>query len=466
MSARGGLALGLAALLGAGACGGDGAETAPLPHVILLSLDTLRADRISCYAEDASMGTSASTPAIDGLAGAADRYASCTATAPWTLPSHASMLTGLYPFEHGTHGFRVEEMVDNAYPLHPAHVTLTEELRRAGYETAGFVANTVYLAHRWGLYQGFDSYEVKRQPAAAVTDRVLAYLDESADAKGGPRAPQFLFVNFMDMHRPYGSGTTEEILRLPPEQRPDAMLEKLCVQVMNDGQAPGELAGKVLGMYDGALTTLDGEIGRLLDGLRSRGLYDNAIVILTSDHGEAFGTHSIVEHGKDVYEPLVAVPLIVKYPGQAEGRVVRDKLSSLVDLPGLIAAALPGEVGEVLTESFPRRPGSHGVLSEIHFARPRDLKLYGERFQHERTSWRDGRFKLNVGGVQTELFDLEADPGETTNLMESESVRASNMLRSLERFLSKTAYTGERLAPVPAGEFELKEQKELGYSGD
>ncbi len=465
MRAQMGLGLGLVALSVAWSCGGDQSESAPLPHVILISLDTLRADRIGCYAAGTASGTTASTPAIDALGSTADRYASCTATAPWTLPSHASMLTGLYPFEHGTHGFRVEEMVDNAYPLHPDHTTLAEELQRAGYDTAGFVANTVYLAHRWGLYQGFDSYEVKRQPAAAVTDRVLGYLDESLAGAEGSKAPHFLFVNYMDMHRPYGSGTPEEILRLPAEQRPDAMLEKLCVQVMNEGAAPGELAETVLGMYDGALTALDAEIGRLLEGLKSRGLYENAIVILTSDHGEAFGTHSIVEHGKDVYEPLVAVPLIVKYPGQTKGRVVSDKLSSLVDLPGLVATVLPGEVGEVLTTTFPRLPGSHGVLSEIHFARPRDLSLYGERFQHERTSWRDGRFKLNVGGVQTELFDLEADPGETVNLMETESVRAANMLRTLERFLQETAYEGERIPPIKAGEFELKEAKELGYAG-
>ncbi len=454
------IGMGLVVLLTAWGCGDrsssdSGSRAGPLPHVILLSLDTLRADRIGCY------GSATPTPAIDALAAVADRYASCTATAPWTLPSHASMLTGLYPFEHGTHGFRVDEMVDNVHPLHPDHTTLAEELDRAGYDTAGFLANTVYLAPRWGLSQGFDTYLVKRQPAAAVTDRVLEHLDGKL---GTSDAPQFLFINYMDMHRPYGSGTPEEILRLPPEQRPDAMLEKLCVRVMNEGEAPGELAETVLGMYDEALTTLDGEIGRLLEGLKERGLWDNAIVILTSDHGEAFGTHRVVEHGKDVYEPLVAVPLMIKYPGQVEGRTIDEKLSSLVDLPGLVAAALPGEVGEVLSASFPRVPGTHGVVSEIHFARPRDFKLYGERFQHERTSWRDGRFKLSVGGGKTELFDLEADPGETVNLAESESARAATMQRALERFLKAKPYQGERLEPMTPNEFELKEAAALGYS--
>jgi arylsulfatase A-like enzyme len=451
-----GAGIALATLLAASGCGDSRQGSAPLPNVILLSLDTLRADRIGCYGSDTS------TPAIDALAAVSDRYASCTATAPWTLPSHASMLTGLYPFEHGTHGFRVDEFKDNVYPLHHDHTTLAEELQRAGYDTAAYVANTVYLAPRWGLSQGFDHYEVKRQPAAAVTDRVLARLDGELAASD---APKFLFVNYMDMHRPYGSGTTEEILRLPAEERPDAMLEKLCVRVMNDGEAPGELADTVLGMYDAALQTLDREVGRLMDGLKARGLWENSIVILTSDHGEAFGTHRVVEHGKDVYEPLVSVPLLVKYPGQTEGRVLGERLSSLVDLPGLVSTALPGEVGEVLRTSFPRVPGTHGVLSEIHFARPRDFKLYGERFQHERTSWRDGRFKLNVGGETTELFDLEADPGELVNLAESEPARTLTMRRALERFLQAKPYTGERLQPMTPNEFELKEAAQLGYGG-
>lgn len=440
-------------------CGGDGAgSTEPLPHVILISLDTLRADRIGCYAGAA--GTGASTTALDAFAASADRYASCTASASWTLPSHASMFTGLFPFEHGTHGFRVDSFVDNAHPLHHEHVTLAEELQSSGYRTAGFAANTVYMAQRWGMGQGFDDYKVKRQPAAAVTDDVLQYLD----ARPPSKAPQFLFVNYMDMHRPYGSPSPEAEQRMAKEDRPSEMLEALCTQVMNDAQPPGALGERVLGFYDDALTGLDAEIGRLLSGLRERGLFDEAIVIVTSDHGEAFGTHQIVEHAKDVFESLVAVPLIVKAPQQSEGRVVDERLASHVDIPGLIARSIPGELGDILQERFQRTPGSHGVVAEIHFARPRDILLYTDRFQHERTAWRDGRFKLIIGGAALELFDLEADPGELVNLAETEPKRAALMQRSLERFLAKTAYRGERLTPIAANAFQLKEAAALGYS--
>lgn len=442
--------------LGSGCSRETEAPKAP-PHVILISLDTLRADRIGCYAEEGA--TTAATPAMDAFAAAADRYVSCTATAPWTLPSHASMFTGLFPFEHGTHGFRVEEFVDNAYPLHHDHVTLAEGLQSAGYNTAGFVANTVYLAMRWGMGQGFDTYEVKRQPAAAVTDRVLRHLDAMASSK----APQFVFVNYMDMHRPYGGLTSEELHRMSDDERPDRLLEALCVQVMNEQQPPGALGERVLGLYDDALTQLDTEIGRLIDGLRERGMLENAVVIVTSDHGEAFGTHGLVEHGKDVYEPLVAVPLIVKAPGQTEGREVGDRLASLVDIPGLIARAIPGEPGGALRELFERIPGSHGLTAEIHYARPRDFLEYGARFQHVRTAWRDGRYKLIVGGAHDQLFDLETDPGELVNLLDEEPERVALMRRALERFLAEGAYDGERLEPTAANAHQLKEAGEIGY---
>ncbi|MEM8713144.1 MAG: sulfatase [Planctomycetota bacterium] len=438
-------------------CGGGSSEQAP-PHVIVISLDTLRADRIGCYAGES--GTGARTPRLDAFAAAADRYVSCTSSSSWTLPSHASMFTGLYPFEHGTHGFRVEGMVDNAHPLHPDHDTLAEELQRAGYRTAGFVANTVYLAVRYGVAQGFDVYEVKRQPAAAVTDRVLAHLDDVNRAE-----PQFLFVNYMDMHRPYGGMSTEELLRLPAEERPDEMLEALCRRVMNDGEPAGELGERVLGMYDAALTGLDAEIGRLLDGIAERGMLENAVVIVTSDHGEAFGTHGIVEHAKDVYEPLVSVPLIVKAPGQTGGRVIEDRLGSSVDVPGLVAANLGGERGAALQESFPRQPGSHPLISEIHFARPRDIVLYTERFQHVRTAWRDGSFKLVSGGAAPELYDLAEDPGELRDLSDAEPQRLATMQLALERFLAANAYGGERLMPTSPTAHQLREAAEIGYGG-
>ncbi len=440
----------LASLLAA--CGPG--EAPPPPNVIVLSLDTVRADRLGCYGAEGVR-----TPGLDALAAAADRYRTCIATAPWTLPSHASMFTGLFPFEHGTHGFRVEEYVDNAHPLHPDHLTLAEGLAAAGYETAAFVANTVYLANRFGLAQGFDTYEVRRQDAAAMTDRALGFLDE----RGADR-PCFLFVNYMDAHRPYGMASAEELARLADAEHPAKLLERLCEQVMVQGAAPGELADRVSALYDEGLGQLDEEVGRLLKGLEARGLLEDALVVVTSDHGEAFGDHGIVEHGKDVYESLVAVPLIVKWPGQTEA-VEREEVASLVDLPGLIARSLPGEAGELLRRDFPRLPGSHPVTSEVHFARPRELQLYGARFQRERVSLREGSYKLIAGPEGDELYNVAVDPKELDDLTGREPDRALALRSRLDSFLDSNAYRGERLSPVPASAAQAAETRALGYGG-
>ncbi len=450
----------LVALVLGGCCASEPPEPerAPSPpHVIVISLDTVRADGLGCYGAGPDR-----TPAIDAFAASADRYASCTATSSWTLPSHASMFTGLFPFEHGTHGFLVDEIKDNAYPLHPSHATLAEELAVVGYDTAAFVANTVYLAERFGLGQGFATYEVKRQPASAATTRVLEFLRDRR-AKGD-EDPVFLFVNYMDAHRPYGAFSPEATLRLPREDHPSRLLEALCVRVMNEGLPPGELGERVRGLYALALTRLDAEVGRLLDGLGALGFYDNAVIVLTSDHGEAFGEHGLVEHGKDVYEPLVAVPLIVKRPGQAAGREI-DTLASLVDVPGLCVDAIPASAGDELRPRFRRRPGNHLLTSEIHFARPRDLQVYAYRFLRERTRLRDGRYKLIVGGPVPELYDLQVDPGEESNLAAAEPGRVAALQQSLAEFLEQGRYRGQRLPPEPPSARQTTEMGVLGYGG-
>jgi arylsulfatase A-like enzyme len=431
------------------ACGAG--EPVEPPHVILLSLDTVRADRLGCYG-----AVPGPTPRLDALAAGADRHRSCVAPAPWTLPSHASMFTGLFPFEHGTHGFRVEEYVDNAHPLHPDHLTVAEAMAAAGYETAAFVANTVYLATRFGLDQGFETYEVRRQDAAAMTDRALAFLDDR-----DPERPCFLFVNYMDAHRPYGMRSPEELARLPDAEHPAKLLEELCEQVMLRGEAPGALGERVASLYDEGLVELDREVGRLLDGLAERGLLDGALVVVTSDHGEAFGEHGVVEHGKDVYQPLVAVPLIVKRPRQSEGRVL-DAVASLVDVPGLIASAV-GDDG--LEACFRRLPGTHPVTAEVHFARPRELLLYGERFQRERTALWSGEHKLIVGGGAAELYDLAADPDEGEDRAGSEPDRVRALEAELRALVETGLYQGERLPPAPPTAAQQGEIRSLGYGG-
>lgn len=434
-----------------------GALTAPLfgtgcgrapelpPTVILVSLDTVRADRWAA----------ATTPAFDRLAARADRYAEGLASAPWTLPSHASMFTGLHPTEHGAVSFDVEQLEDNAHPLHPDHVTLAEALRTAGYRTAGFVANTVYLTPRHGLDQGFDRWEVKRQRGDGVSRDALAWIDGHV----GGEAPLFVFVNYMDAHRPYNA-------RPAPDGRQSvALLDELIERVIARGEgetdAVAKLRAQLVACYDEALVNLDTALGALFDGLQQRGLLDGALVIVTSDHGEAFGEHGLVEHSKDVRECLLRVPFVVKAPGQRVGRDVALRASS-VDVAGLVA-----EATDIGRERFARLPGNHAVLAENRYSRPQDLLRFGARFRAVRRAWYDGDLKLIVDSRgSVELYDLATDPGEATDLAGTRAPDALRMAAALEAELARAPWPGPFLKPGALDEAQRAELRALGYGGD
>ncbi len=440
--------LGLLAVLGGCA---DAVDLGRIPPpVILISLDTVRADTLSCYG-----GPEGATPRLDEFASSAVRFETCIASAPWTLPSHASMFTGLYPLEHSAHSFLPGpgHQGDNVFALHPRFETLAEALGARGYATAGIVANSIYLRPGLGLDAGFQTWDVRRQPGAKVTDRALAWLDETDG--GDPARPRFLFVNYLDAHRPYAT--------LDPNDRPREALDALIDQVMVRGDEPGELGARVRQMHQGAVRQLDVEVGRLLDGLKERGLFDSAIIVITSDHGEAFGAHGTVEHSKDLYEELVRVPLLVKGPLQNVGSESKVPASS-VDVPGLIAGHLAGTDAESAAGLFSRLPGNHVLLSENHFSRIGDLLRYGDRYHRERRAIYDGDLKLIIDSRGNhELYDLSVDPGETKNLAGERAMDLDRLLGADAAFAAKRRYEGERALPGKLSALEMAELGHLGY---
>ncbi|MEL6905555.1 MAG: sulfatase, partial [Planctomycetota bacterium] len=409
---RGALLLGVAVLLGIApfgtvACSPDPERVPPL--VVLVSLDTVRADELSCYG-----GPEGASPVLDAFAAVATRYERCISTAPWTLPSHASMFTGLFPSEHGAHSFLPQDGYrgDNVFALHPSYETLAEALGARGYRCGAFVANSIYLRPGLGLEAGFDPWDVRRNRAEVLTGRALEWLD----GVGAGERPAFLFLNYLDAHRPYRTGD--------PEDRARARLDELIEAVMVEGGEPGALGRDVAALHQKAVTLLDAELARLFDGLKERGLFDRAVVVVTADHGEAFGAHGVVEHSKDVYEDLVRVPLVVKESRQTEG-AVRTELASAVDVPGLVAAALAGTDAASAAAVFPRLPGTHPVIAENHFSRIKDVSRFGDRFRRVRRALYDGDAKVVVGSDGSlELYELEGDPGELTDLAGSQPARA------------------------------------------
>jgi arylsulfatase A-like enzyme len=444
-------------ILALAACGARPAERPP--NVVLLVLDTVRADHLGCYGY--ALPT---TPRIDALAAVADRHERVESTAPWTLPSHASMFTGKLSFQHGVHaGRRPDGKVLDGRALGPEQRTLAEALQEAGYRTAGLVANSIYLSEAFGFQQGFDLYDVDRQRAPVMTDKLLRWIDQVAG-----EAPFFAFVNLMDAHRPYNTEALPEGapagLPRPSPEPPGALLDRLVEAVLGSDEPPDPaLVSAVIGQYDHALAWLDRAVGEVVEGLRARGLYERTLLIVTSDHGEYFGEHDLVEHSKDVYQPAIAVPLVVKRPGQTQGRVIEERMS-LADLPELVFSALPAALRERHGRAFSRGDEHRPVLAELYYPRGKDLRQHwGARFLRERQALYQGRWKLILSSDgASELYDLEDDPTESRNLLESEPTLAGALEVRLRALLATRPGATTQDVPelTPA---QLEELRRLGY---
>jgi arylsulfatase A-like enzyme len=324
------------------------------PNVILVILDTVRARELGLYGYD--RGT---TPELDAFAARGVTFDRAISTASWTLPSHFSMLTGLYPHEMPDDLDDMNEPFVGADRLH-----LSEVLRARGYATAGFVANMSYTTDETGLDRGFihwsdhvvslgqigistapgrtllnngrlrrmlDWHDFPiRKHASRVNRALLKWLDDRGDR------PFFVLVNYFDAHNPY----------LPPRRIEDRFVDRRPTARMDyhahhvgwwdkRGHSPDEFLSQQQA-YDGAIAWLDEELGRLFDGMEGRGLLDNTIVVVTADHGEGFGEHGSLGHRiGQVYMELIRVPLVILSPDSPAGLRVSDEVS-LVDLPATI----------------------------------------------------------------------------------------------------------------------------------
>ncbi|HET7292558.1 MAG TPA: sulfatase [Vicinamibacteria bacterium] len=428
------------------------------PNVVLITLDTVRADHLSCYGYPVR-----TSPRIDALARVATLYRRALASSPWTLPTHASLFTGRHPYEHGAHGFKVtEDVPDNAYPLGAEQLTLAEALQAEGYETVAVVANAGYMAQRYRLDQGFEAYWVKPGRAARKNGQVYEWLEARRKDR-----PFFLFVNYMDAHRPYNAAERPGFLPRPVSQNPN-LIARLAEAVMpGDADAPEALRQQVVDQYDTALANLDEELGRLFDRLEAEGLWDDALVVVTSDHGEFLGEHRLAEHSKDLYQEVLAVPLIVKAPRQREGRVSEQAITS-VDVPRLVVSQLARERHARLLAAFPYEPGNHPVLAELYYTRTKDLihPRWGHRFDRVRTALLRWPTKLiHSSDGRHELYDLAGDPGEARDLHAERQALAASLLGELEAFRrAHPGYPGRREA-APLAPEDLEELRALGYVG-
>jgi arylsulfatase A-like enzyme len=336
--------------------------------VLLLSIDTLRADRVGPQGDGPS-----ATPQLDKLATVSERFTQARSPIPLTLPAHGSMLTGRYPVHHGSH--------DNGQPLADGS-TLPKRLQAAGWQTAGFVAAAV-LHRRFGIARGFQVYDddwASGGSLQGVVQRGCEEVNASAERwlQASAEGPRFLFVHYFEPHRDY----------LPPSPFAERF----------EGDA-----------YRGEVAYADHCAGALLGALAERNLLNDALVIVTSDHGEGLGDHDEVSHGLLTYESTQHVPLLIKGPGSTEGSV-DDRFVSLVDITPTVLAAAGLEVEEPMD--------GIDLLSEVNGG-PRTLWAEsGLAMEWGATpaavAYRDPLKYIH--GVRPELYDVRADSLETRNL--------------------------------------------------
>jgi arylsulfatase A-like enzyme/Flp pilus assembly protein TadD len=396
------------------------------PSVVLISIDTCRADYLGCYNPHSDL-----TPNIDALARTATVFRNCAAPAPLTLPSHTSMLTGKIPLAHGVH--------NNGLRVPSGHVTLAEMLQAQGYTTGAVVGATV-LDHRYGLARGFATYDDRLVEAGAVrTERhavttslaAIDWLEKNVNQR-----PLFLFCHYYDPHEPY--------------QAPDHL-----------GRSFGPDDAQ---QYAGEIAYVDHWVGAVLDRLRELDLYDSSLIILTSDHGEMLGEHGEIDHGYFVYESAIKVPLIVKLPGQRQPRTV-DDIVGLIDIPptvcSLLGLASPADIqGRDLSpllqgvrpEGPPRFVVAESLLPQTHYGARPLLGLIGTRWKYIETT-------------DPELYDLSVDRAEAENLTEAHPDRAQAMKRQLRAVLTPLA---ERAALADQADLDPDRRQaliDLGYVG-
>jgi arylsulfatase A-like enzyme/Tfp pilus assembly protein PilF len=418
------------AFLAAGACRGRGsgapgaAASYPRAPIVLISIDTLRSDHLPAYGYGA-----VATPAIDALAKDGILYERAYSHIPLTLPSHLSILSGLLPAEHGVR--------DNVgYRFHADRVPyLPRLLKKAGYATGGAVSAYV-LRPETGISDGFDFYEGKielrmsetigrsQRPGGETLAAAKPWLASGASTAG---KPFFLFFHLYEPHTPYE----------PPEP----------------------FASRYKNPYDGEIAAADQVVGDLVAELKRLGVYDRAIVVLLSDHGEGLMDHGEQEHGILLYREALQVPLLLKLPGGALAGTRVAAPAGLTDVaPTLLALA-----------GLKPDPAQHGgsllALAKAPAGGPPPRDLYAETFYprlhlgwNELSSLVRDRFHL-IEGPDPELYDLAADPAERKNLRADER-RAFAALRAAEK-----PFEAPLAAPAQADEETARKLASLGYLG-
>jgi arylsulfatase A-like enzyme len=448
-------------LLGSTAC-----RREPVParnddrhNVLLIVVDTLRADKLGCYGHDGGM-----TPHTDALAAQGVLFEQAFAHAPWTLPSFASLLTSTYPVEHDAGG-----RVGRFRPLSPSARTLAECFRDAGYAT-GAVVNVDFLSASFGMNQGYadEDYDFEPTPdnlrmrgAEATTDAALAWIRRRGDERF------FMMVHYFDPHLVYDPPMDFRRRFADPRDREDRNWvygTRADVSALRNGEVTpdAETIGRAEKLYDAEVAYTDQEIGRLIAQADALGLGDSTVVAVTADHGEEFLDHGGFEHGHTLYAELLHVPLILRYPGGPAQHRIAAAVGQVAVAPTL--CELAG------VEPEPRFAG-RSLLPLIDGSETtgRPILSQGNFWGPLRFAWQADGYKLIRDRSTIELYHLATDPAEQRNVADAEPGQRDVMRSDLDLALksalarqteTRPAQPSDALQLTPA---EIDRLRSLGY---
>jgi arylsulfatase A-like enzyme/Flp pilus assembly protein TadD len=414
------------AVLTVPAWGQTAAPRKSLPDVYLITIDTLRADHVGCYGYK-----QVETPALDALAADGVRFTQAFTHSPITNTSHITILTGLLPSVHGVTDFGV--------PLSPQHVTAAELLKKRGYQTAAFIGAVILDSNTLapGLDRGFDFYD--NFPAKTETKQrwgrverrgmeVVAHAESWFDKHR--TGPHFVWVHLYDPHDPYE----------PPPPFSEKYKDHL---------------------YDGEIAYADSAVAHWIAFLKKAGIYDNAVIVVTGDHGEGLGEHGEETHGLFLYDSTLHVPLILKTPTAAHhGAVIDAQVRTTDILPTILSATGAATPAELNGESL------LPLIEQTNTAQGPNRALFGETDYPLRWGWaslralRADNTKL-IEAPRPELYDLQADPKELKNLYAAASAATQSMQAEMVKWKAKfpppsnSSKPGETL-PDPKDKIEVQ----------
>jgi len=440
----------------------------PPPNVIVVLVDTLRADRLGVYGNRNGL-----TPYLDELARRGTVFGNAYAASSWTCPSVTSLFSSRYPSQH--------QVTNWDALISDSEVTLGERLQQAHYRSLGFVAN-LRLTEQLGYGQGFERWNAYMSATKLRADRLRRRLLSSPEmaAARGAQAPLFLYVHYMEPHAPYN---------MPPryrkkfERRADPSIDSAAAAQklldLNFGALSAAELDHLTSLYDAEVAFLDDELRRLMAGLEARGLLQHSIVVVTADHGEELGEHQLVGHGVSLYNQELHVPLIVVGQGVPAGQVVREPVSLMDVAPSLLA--LIGQPAEPRFEGRSLVPLLQGGTAPVDIAA--ELFQASTTFdarRHSSAIVRGNHKLLTIAGnwrtvADAEMYDLAADPAETKPVGyvggprqlaagTPELALAEDLVRALQQRETRLASSATPQERAPVDEKMRERLRGLGYA--